>query len=184
MGNYLKNKLKGLFFGKGYKRFPKSNSIIISSDFVIGNYFNINIEPANVSINIGSNVIFREFCSLVVNGNGNLTINANVFFNNYCSINCLGDITIGTNTLFGEGVKIYDHNHKYETTPEIKVHAHQFTVSPVTIGKNCWIGSNVVILKGVDIGDNVIIGANCLVHKSIPANSIVKASSSTNIQSF
>jgi acetyltransferase-like isoleucine patch superfamily enzyme len=184
MANYLKNKLRGLIFRKSYKFFPKSKSIIISPDLIMGNYLNINIEPANVSINIGTNVIFKEFCSLVVNGSGSLSINANVFFNNYCSINCLGEIKIGTNTLFGEGVKIYDHNHKYETSPEIKVHAHQFTISPVTIGKNCWIGSNVTILKGVDIGDNVIIGANSLIHKSIPANSIVKANSPINIQSL
>ena len=26
----------------------------------------------------------------------------------------------------------------------------------------------------VEIGDNVIIGANCLIHKSIPSNTIVK----------
>ena len=38
--------------------------------------------------------------------------------------------------------------------------------------KNCWIGANVVILKGVTIGDNVIIGAGAVIHKDIPSNSI------------
>ncbi len=42
-----------------------------------------------------------------------LIIGDNVFMNNYCSINCLDEIEIGENTLFGEGVKLYDHNHQH-----------------------------------------------------------------------
>ena len=90
--------------------------------------------------------------------------------NNYCSINCLENIEIGENTLFGEGVKIYDHNHQYSSE---KIEHQKFTTAPVKIGKNCWLGSNVIILKGVTIGDNVILGAGCVIYKDIPANSIV-----------
>jgi acetyltransferase-like isoleucine patch superfamily enzyme len=38
------------------------------------------------------------------------------------------------------------------------------------IGKNCWIGSNAVILPGVELGDNVIVGAGAVVTKSFPEN--------------
>ena len=41
------------------------------------------------------------------------------------------------------------------------------------MGKDCWIGSDVTILKGVTSGDNTIIGAGCLVRKDIPTNSVV-----------
>ena len=50
-----------------------------------------------------------------------------------------------------------------------------FSKAPVVIGSNCWIGSNVVILKGVTIGDNCIIGANCLVYRNVPSETILKA---------
>ena len=51
---------------------------------------------------------------------------------------------------------------------------HQgYTSAPIVIGKHCWIGSNVTILKGVTIGDNCVIGAGCVIHKDVPANSIV-----------
>ena len=46
-------------------------------------------------------------------------------------------------------------------------------MAPIMVGKDCWIGSNVTILKGVRIGDNTVIGAGCLIRQDIPANSIV-----------
>lgn len=42
---------------------------------------------------------------------------------------------------------------------------------PVKIGKNCWIGANVIILPGVTIGDGCVIGAGSVVNRSIPENS-------------
>ncbi len=124
---------------------------------------------------IGSDVGCRRFCNFLVYPNATLIINNGVYFNNYCSINCLGYIEIGENTLFGEGVKIYDHNHKYYYQNEkLIVEKADFTIGKIVIGKNCWIGSNVSILNNVVIGDNVIIGANCLIYKSLPSNTVVK----------
>ena len=42
----------------------------------------------------------------------------------------------------------------------------------VHIGKNCWLGSGVVVLPGVTIGDNVVIGAGSVVTKNVPAHEI------------
>lgn len=42
-----------------------------------------------------------------------------------------------------------------------------------TIGDNCLIGSNAVIIGGVRIGNNVQIGANAVVTKDIPDNCTV-----------
>ena len=44
---------------------------------------------------------------------------------------------------------------------------------PVTIGNNCWIGGNAVILPGVTIGDNVTIAAGSVVIRDVPSNSLV-----------
>ncbi|WP_309762561.1 acyltransferase [Chryseobacterium sp. SORGH_AS_1175] len=73
----------------------------------------------------------------------------------------------------GKNVKLYDHNHAYETFPEFKVSYSEFNTSPIRIGNNCWLGSNVTVLKGVTIGDNCIIGAGCTVYRDIPANTTV-----------
>jgi acetyltransferase-like isoleucine patch superfamily enzyme len=45
-------------------------------------------------------------------------------------------------------------------------------ISDVRIGKNCWIGTSAIILKGVNIGYNCIIGAGSVVVKDVPPNSL------------
>lgn len=121
----------------------------------------------------GKNISFRNYIHVLVQDGAILEIEDNVFLNNFCSINCLDHISIGENTLFGENVKLYDHNHAYQNVPEFKIFHNEFTKAPIKIGKNCWLGSNVTILKGVTIGDNCIIGAGCTIYKDIPANTTV-----------
>jgi len=150
-------------------------NVFIHDSFELGdtNFINVNGDIKKLCIN--ENFTWRRSCNIYLHNDASLTINRNVFLNNYCSINCLGNIEIGENTIFGEGVKIYDHNHLYSKAGELKVERDKFKIGKVVIGKNCWIGSNVIILNNVSIGDNVIIGANCLINKSIPANCIVKS---------
>ena len=80
---------------------------------------------------------------------------------------------IGHHTLFGENVKIYDHNHVFNKKNEYVVN-QGFSTGKVIIGNNCWIGSNTVILKGSRIGNNCVIGAGCVISGEIPDGTIVK----------
>lgn len=109
------------------------------------------------------NVKFRKENKLFADG-GRIQIGDKTFFNHGCSINSKSSISIGKNNLFGEGVKIYDHNHKLDG---YSVSAEEFDVKAIHIGNNCWIGSNCIILPGVNICDNVTIGAGSIVTKSI-----------------
>ncbi|WP_294303766.1 DapH/DapD/GlmU-related protein [uncultured Chryseobacterium sp.] len=124
-------------------------------------------------VTIGASVSFRNYIHILVEKNAALTIGDGVFMNNFCSVNCLDSISIGENTLFGENVKLYDHNHRYTAVPEFKVLHSEFSTAPIKIGKNCWLGSNVTVLKGVSIGDNCIIGAGCTIFKDVPNNTKV-----------
>lgn len=139
-----------------------------------GDFCNFTLYPKLRKIRFGNDINIRNYCNIIVGNDAELFLGNRFFMNNYCSINCLEKIEIGENTLFGEGVKLYDHNHEYSSEPEFKVEHQKFRTAPVKIGKNCWLGSNVTVLKGVTIGDNTIIGAGCLVYKDVPANSVVK----------
>lgn len=136
------------------------------------NFPMIYLDSSASTIKIGRGVSFRGRLSLLAYSGSHIEIGESVFFNDHCSINSLGKITIGANTLFGEGVKLYDHNHIFRGTP-IPIKEQGYRIGAITIGENCWIGSNTVILKDVNIGDNVVIGANNIIYKSIPANTVI-----------
>lgn len=150
-------------------KFLSHSNVKVGNNFKLGNY-TTTIIHASSKIALGDQIDIRNFFNVTVGKNAELIIEDRVFFNNGCSINVLEKVTIGKNTLFGENVRLYDHNHKYDTH---QVYHQEFSTSSITIGKNCWLGSNVVILKGVTIGDNVIIGAGCVIYKNVPSNSII-----------
>ncbi len=78
-------------------------------------------------------------------------------------INVRNEIIIGDDCLFGENVKIYDHDHRFSNTKTL-IKEQGFTTNRVVIGNNVWVGSDVIILKGSKIGDNVIIAAGSIVN--------------------
>lgn len=115
---------------------------------------------------------FRDNFKVYIEDEGILEIGKNCFFNNGCSITARKKISIGNNCIFGENVKVYDHNHVYKDLTK-SVDKQGFVSSDVVINDGCWIGSNVVILKGVHIGSHCVIGAGVVVHEDIPENSVV-----------
>lgn len=101
-----------------------------------------------------------------------------------CRILAVDSVFIGEYTAIAENVVISDNNNhpvspsfrKYmRTTPEgddSRMWKHSVH-APIVIGKNCWIGQNARIQKGVVLGDNCIVAANSVVTKSAPANCIL-----------
>jgi acetyltransferase-like isoleucine patch superfamily enzyme len=140
-----------------------------------GRNTSVTISPKNKSaqLTIGGATTFRKDCTITLDASGMVTIGKGCFFNNGCSINCLGSIEIGEDTLFGEGVKLYDHNHVFNKK-DFLIKDQGFSIGKIKIGKNCWIGSSCIILKNVEIGDNVVIGAGCIIASSVPSNTIVR----------
>lgn len=123
----------------------------------------------------GEHFRFRGNFRLYIEPSGYIRFGDNCFVNNYFSATSIKGITIGNDCIIGEGVKIYDHNHKYSDKDiGVPIYAQGFTSKEVTIGNNCWIASNVTILAGVHIGDNCVIGANCLIYKDVPDGAVVK----------
>ena len=121
----------------------------------------------------GRHFKFRGNFKLYIEPTGRVEFGDNCFVNNYFSATSIKEIKIGNNCIFGEDVKIYDHNHKYsEKDAGIPIHSQGFTSKEVSIGNNCWIASNVVITGGVTIGEGCVIGAGSVVTRDIPPNSL------------
>lgn len=87
-------------------------------------------------------------------------------------LGAFGGITIGPETIVGERFTVHSDNHDFGDPTE-SIRKQGTTGLPVTIGARCWIGSNVLVLGGVDIGDDSVIGAGAVVTKSFPSGSVI-----------
>ncbi|CAK9439262.1 uncharacterized protein LODBEIA_P34700 [Lodderomyces beijingensis] len=93
------------------------------------------------------------------------------FYSNYnltildCSI-----VRIGDNVMCGTGVSLLTPSHPID--PTLK-HAYLENASAITIGDNCWLGSNCSVLAGVTVGEGCVLAAGCVVNKDVPPNSLV-----------
>lgn len=129
-------------------------------------------------IKIGKNLKFRKGFRIEIAKNAKLVIGNNNFFNNDCSITCLKEIVIGDGNLFGENVKMYDHNHVFNMSDfDLR---NKFSYGKIAIGNNNWFGSNVVILKNTNMGNRNVIGANTKLNIKVESCKIV--SSNVKIQ--
>ncbi len=130
-------------------------------------------------LKIGCNCQFEAGCDLQVHGQGRLIVGQRVYMNRYCMVSAHGSVEIGDNCIFGPGVKIFDNNHKFDKMNGVKTN---LSIGSVKIGKNCWIASNTIILKGADIGDHCVIGAGCIVKEKIPSGSLVRPNCRNTIE--
>lgn len=78
-------------------------------------------------------------------------------------------ILIGEGTILGAGCLVVDNDfHLPEGEWGWSDHAAA-TAVPVVIGRGCFLGARVIVLKGVTIGDGAVIGAGSVVTRDVPA---------------
>lgn len=100
--------------------------------------------------------------------NALIEIGADTTLSNGVSIIALDSVSIGRDCRIGDSVAIYDSDF-HELSPATR-NRSAGEVRPVTIGDNVWLGSRVMVLKGVTIGNNSVVAAGAVVAQCIPAN--------------
>jgi hypothetical protein len=83
-----------------------------------------------------------------------------------CYYQAINGIEIQEGTIWSYNCSFISANHSFE---DLKKHEK---VAPIRIGRDVWLGSNAIVLPGVEIGSYSIIGAGSVVSKSIPPYSI------------
>lgn len=99
----------------------------------------------------------------------NIHVGENFFANFNFTVLDEAEVRIGRNAFIGPNVSIFTACHS--THPEERADGSEWSL-PVTIGDDCWIGGNVVIVPGVTIGNGVTIGAGSVVTRDIPDHQI------------
>ena len=105
-------------------------------------------------------------------------------FSNNVSIVARAKVELGDRCLVGDRVTIMDADF-HEIDPEArKNNGGAGETEAVSIGNNCWIGSDAMILKGVIVGDDSVIAPKSVVTKSFPARSVIAGSPAKLVRSF
>ena len=130
-------------------------------------------------ISFSEKIISDGRLSVIVGADAELTVGEYVYFNERTMISCQNKIEIGDHCQFGPNVTIIDNNHCFDAQNGVNSNLDS---APIVIGKNCWIGANVVILKGTVIEDNCVIGAGCVVKGTIPIGSVVTQDRILNVK--
>ncbi len=108
-----------------------------------------------------------------------IIIGNNVYVGGETILDCVGQITVEDDVLISYRCIISDsdnHNIRYSIRKHDLAEWKQggradwslTPQAPVHIKKGAWIGTSVIILKGVTIGEGAIIGAGSVVTKDVP----------------
>jgi len=76
-------------------------------------------------------------------------------------------ISIGDDVVFGHGVELYTSDHDPDDP------AFSRRDAPIQIQNRVWIGSRVIILKGVTIGEGAVVAAGSVVTRDVEPLTIV-----------
>jgi acetyltransferase-like isoleucine patch superfamily enzyme len=100
----------------------------------------------------------------------NLTIGDNCHIGKNCFFDLRDKIIIQENVVISMQVTLITHQDLGNS--ELKS-LYPSTSAEINIGRNCYIGVNSTILKGVTLSENSIVAAGSLVNKNVPPSAIV-----------
>ncbi len=151
---YYQEAVKGLF----------SLSFVKAAESSLGYYIHEHV-TWRYKMRYGENL--RVHASASIRNPQNITVGNNSHINYNCCIWCgeNSHIILGDNLLMGPGVKMFSTNHG--TKKDAPMTFQDFTEADIVVGNDCWLGANVVLLKGVHIPDGCIVAAGAVVSKSL-----------------
>lgn len=171
---YLKNP-RGAILGRRIKFFNTSK-IHFGKFLKLGDSVYISA-LAKKGVFLGNNVSIGAFSRVVVSTSLNhigeyIKIGNNVGLGEFAYLGGAGGLEIGNDCIIGQYLSCHPENHNYQNLNE-NIRNQGVNRKGIKIGANCWIGSKVTILDGVEIGDGCIIAAGAVVTKSFSKNSII-----------
>lgn len=116
------------------------------------------------------NGVTFDYCHGVWQPGPSILIGDHGYVGRGAEFNCRLGIRVGRDCLIASGCRFIDHDHGIETNMPMRL--QDGPEAPILLEDDVWLGSNVVVLKGVTIGRGAIVAAGAVVTKSIPAYEI------------
>jgi acetyltransferase-like isoleucine patch superfamily enzyme len=171
--------------------------LIIKSDGLFGIEENVQISHAR-NLRLGKGVFIGRNCSIGASDGGielrdavtildncylnvfnydgvsrkSIVVGKNAVLSHGCVIHGHSGVEIGENTIVGPNTVFVSGNHGVPSKEANYRLVKGGVDTPIRVGKNVWLGTNVTVLPGVTIGDNAVVGAGSVVTKDIPDFSV------------
>jgi len=128
-------------------------------------------------VSLGDNVSIGAYSRLIVSTTLNdmgshIRIGNNVGIGEFAYLGGAGGLEIGNNCIVGQYLSCHPENHNHEDTERL-IRLQGVQRKGIKIGDNCWIGSKVTILDGVNVGNGCVLAAGAVVTRSFPDNVII-----------
>lgn len=115
---------------------------------------------------------------ITIEGAEFVSLGSDVSFAAYVHLWGSGGVTIGDRVMIGAHTSISSLTHDYTSHEMFK----SLVMKPVVINDDVWIGSNCVILPGIEVGKGSVIGAGSVVTKNVEPYSIVAGNPARKIK--
>jgi acetyltransferase-like isoleucine patch superfamily enzyme len=103
-----------------------------------------------------------------------LLVGKGTFIGHGCSFGISREVRIGDQCLLAGNVRMMDSD-GHPLDAELRRAGEPVAASdiaPIVIENGAWVGSGVIILKGVRIGQNAVVGAGSVVTRDVEANTV------------
>lgn len=127
--------------------------------------------PPHKGYRIGARVHFGRHVTLDVSPGAYLHVGNDVRFTGWNVLAAQAGITIGDDSIFGEGACLRDADHGMEAGSPYRTQA--LSAAPITVEQNVWVGRLVSILKGSAIRQDAVVAAHAVVRGEAEARTIV-----------
>lgn len=128
--------------------------------------------PGHLGIAVRRRLLSRRFAScgrglLILTGARfrnphRIACGDNVLIGNDVIIQAGGGVDLADHVMLGPGVRIWTQNHKFDQR-EVPVALQGYEYASVSLGPDCWVGTNAIILPGVKLPRGCVVSAGSVV---------------------
>lgn len=162
---------RGVIFGH-HLDIRTPNQISIGSNSIIDDYVALAVRgDKTCSIKIGNKSLIGRYTQMRTR-QGSIDIADHVSIGPKCHIGTGSQISIGDYCLIAAGCSIGGIQHEYADPDTPIVKQPIVDKGGVKIGRDVWLGANVIVTDGATIGEGAVIGAGAVVVHDIPAYAV------------
>jgi acetyltransferase-like isoleucine patch superfamily enzyme len=147
-----------------WRRFDNAGSCIDLDVSITGNL------QALSWIKIGRGTEIQRNCLIHISEDDSLqprlTIGSRVFIGQGTHLSVMHPMTIGDNTIIGANSYLLTNNHRFASR-DIPIRDQGYDCKSLMMGEDVWIGTNCVLMPGIEVGKGAVIGAGGVVTKNI-----------------